>query len=71
MATLDDVQRQLVDVDAGSARHKESVAEIEPGPFSPFPQWVAELACAASALEPPPPGLLPTLIGPDAPLTDP
>ncbi len=34
MATLDDVQRQVVDVDAGSPRHKESIAEIEPGPFS-------------------------------------
>ncbi len=34
MATLDDVQRQVVDVDAGSPRHKESIAEIETGPFS-------------------------------------
>ncbi len=33
MATLDDVQRQVVDVDAGSPRQKEGIAEIEPGPF--------------------------------------
>ncbi len=31
MTTLDDVQWQLVDVDAGSPRHKGSMAEIEPG----------------------------------------
>ncbi|MCP4391402.1 MAG: hypothetical protein GY802_24125 [Gammaproteobacteria bacterium] len=34
MATLDDVPRQTVDVDAGSPRHRESMAEIEHGPFS-------------------------------------
>jgi hypothetical protein len=32
---MDDVQRQGVDVDACATRHGTSLAEIEPGPFSP------------------------------------
>ncbi len=34
IATLDDVQRQVVDVDADSPRYKENMAEIVLGPFS-------------------------------------
>jgi hypothetical protein len=36
VATLHDVQRYTVDVDARTAGHGRSLAEIEPGPFSSY-----------------------------------
>jgi hypothetical protein len=35
VATLDNMQRYTVDVDARTPGHKGSLAEIEPGPFFP------------------------------------